>query len=308
MALNLEGFGRKEQLISPEARLASFLSTESVGVNYELARLQEKVDPEGQVKLGEDFRILPPDTIYDDRDRESVDGLTAKFEHTEDSGRGDIFEQFITAILVKKLKGRYIVTRASLYDDYVNGVDNFLVDAKTGAVVCALDEVNLTRLANTDPRYIKKSRIVQDMNWGRRPSVRQNSDGAHDRDLRFGATVKYGIILKPGSSDGKVQPSVSCGPVANIPVFLISLDSSHIDDAIDSFEPDESKLGSTEDKLYTYFLATIRMQISAMRIKHQEGEDFDELPQIMISRIDDFDKFAEAELDSRATYSRTQAR
>lgn len=293
----MEGFPGSERIISsPEDRLARFLSDESVRVNKQLEGLQTGITDEKQVKISEDFRIQPPDNIYSDKDKNYVQKLLDQWQNGEELNRGDLFEQFITALLVKKLKGRYIVTRASLYDDFANGVDNFLVDAKTGAVVCALDEINQTSLANVDPRFKSKSKFVQDVNWGRRPNAVSNPDNLYDRDLRYGASVKYGLILKPGSSDGRVPPSVTCGPVNNIPVFLISLDSAHIDRAIEEFDSQNTKHDSVEDKLYLYFLRNVLLQINNMRNKHSDDEDYDALPGKMKSRINDFRTFIESEL------------
>jgi len=51
-------------------------------------------------------------------------------------------EKAITAIFYKIIGSKFLVMRASTYDDYANRVDNVIVDRATGDVVCTFDEVH----------------------------------------------------------------------------------------------------------------------------------------------------------------------
>jgi len=57
---------------------------------------------------------------------------------------GDKMEKLKTVIFYKFLKDGFYVTRSSRYDDIKNGIDNIILDKKTGNIICALDEVGTT--------------------------------------------------------------------------------------------------------------------------------------------------------------------
>lgn len=53
----------------------------------------------------------------------------------------NLAEVAVTLLLHEKLKERFLVARASKYDDYENGIDHVLLDKETGSVVCGFDQV-----------------------------------------------------------------------------------------------------------------------------------------------------------------------
>lgn len=59
----------------------------------------------------------------------------------EKEKKGKRLERLKTVIFNKFLGKDSIVVRSSEYDDIINGVDNILIDKKTGKTICAFDEV-----------------------------------------------------------------------------------------------------------------------------------------------------------------------
>ncbi|HEY4518566.1 MAG TPA: hypothetical protein VJG48_03015 [Candidatus Paceibacterota bacterium] len=149
------------------------------------------------VSIGDDFRLSPDayGEIYTDeqrkQDREYVAEMEAKYypglsedeiRESELATDGTQFEILKTALFHKKLKGQFIVVRASRFDDILNGVDNVLVDRRTGKVVCAFDEVS----DNVDIDYRRKRAKLDNQNTSE------------------GAQLKYGLSLDVASG-GKVK-------------------------------------------------------------------------------------------------------
>lgn len=107
----------------------------------------------------------------------------------------------LTLLLFRKFLGEeYIVARTSPYDDYVGGVDMFLLHRKTGEVVCAIDEVG----AITGDDIQKKKEQVEDVNV-----------------LETGAFLKYGLTI---GQNGEVLPAA----IEHVPKFYLPLPPEEI--------------------------------------------------------------------------------
>ncbi len=102
----------------------------------------------------------------------------------------------ITALLHKILKENFLVVRTSTFDDYKNGIDNLILDKRTGAIICTFNEV----LENEGGRERGESKKVQ--------KVKKSA-------ALGGNKAKYAITLK----DGKIIRS----SIKNIPVFIWQL-------------------------------------------------------------------------------------
>ena len=142
-------------------------------------------------------------------------------------------EMAITALLHKMLKERFLVVRASTFDDYMHGMDNLILDRETGAVICAFDEV--LRNESDEPGVSKKLEKIK------------------NHALKGGRKAKYGITLE----DDKLVRS----PLQNVPVFYLELKSTDLDklanDLLDNFDGDATKL---EQSLFTHLVTSIKEQ------------------------------------------------
>jgi len=176
---------------------------------------------------------------------------------------GEKLEMLAQAVFHKNIGNRFIVARASEYDDRVNGVDTILLDRETGNLVCAFDEVGDAGGAVYQEK--QKNILEKNMNQG-------------------GAELKYGISLeKTGGSK-----SLKLGRVEHIPVFYIALPKNKIKEGVDSFIPDSSRQSDFEKKLFEFFIASIAAQIKGLelftaRLEHRGVK----------SKIDEFSKIIE---------------
>jgi len=127
---------------------------------------------------------------YLEKEWEEEDGWS---EEKKEKNFGELWEKAKTIILNKIIGEKFVVVRASKYDDYKNGVDNVIVDGEN--IVCAFDEVSAEEGTEKEA---KKSEKVEE----------KNKEG--------GATIKYGITVNEENKIIKKE-------IKNIPVFYLRL-------------------------------------------------------------------------------------
>lgn len=148
-------------------------------------------------------------------------------------------EMLTNAILYKVLKDRFIVMRASTFDDYFGGVDNYLVDKETGDIVCAFDEVH--DHAQGDRKEEK---------WKRVESI---GDG--------GRKIKYGIVPQ---GDKLVQKELR-----NIPVFFLSLTTEDLERGMNGFSRNiQDSPNELEKKIFNTY--TLLLEEEYERVKDKQ--------------------------------------
>ena len=147
--------------------------------------------------------------------------------------QGERLEILKTAIFQKYLGHDFIVVRSAEYDDIANGVDNVVLDKKTGNVVCAFDEVSEIE----GLRYQEKSQHI----------VRRN--------MVDGASLKYGLTINPGQK-------LALGPMDHLPIFYLALLPEMIEQAIQNFN--SQSVTARQDKIFQYFIHSITTQIKGM--------------------------------------------
>jgi hypothetical protein len=153
---------------------------------------------------------------------------------------GEKLEMLAYALFVKNLGERFIVARSSPHDDWANGVDTMLLDRETGNLVCAFDEVGNT----TGEVHEKKLTTIQE----------KNKNG--------GASVKYALgINQQGDNKEVIKSSAK-----NVPVFYIALPRDRITKGINEFGSNPKGNSDFEDKLFTYFKATLSAQVEGLEL------------------------------------------
>jgi hypothetical protein len=157
---------------------------------------------------------------------------------------GEKMEMLTTGIFYKNLNKDFIVVRSSIYDDIINGVDNIIVERKTGNIVCALDEVG----ENFGIEYEKKKDKVL------RKNIETN-----------GVNVKYGFRVKQEKDKMKLE----LGERKNIPIFYLALPEEYIKKVLKSFQPSLKEQSDDERKLFSYFIATMDSQAKALELGYE---------------------------------------
>lgn len=154
---------------------------------------------------------------------------------------GERLEMLTFAVLHKNLGQKFVLARASRYDDIINGADTILLDKKTGNLVCAFDEVGDASGAE----YEKKQATVKERN------VRKG-----------GATLKYGLKLTKENDTQQVSPA----EVKNLPVFYIALPKEFIEKVLREFSFSLDEQSDSERKLFDYFIAAVTLQTQALEL------------------------------------------
>lgn len=147
-----------------------------------------------------------------------------------------IAEMAATAVLHKFIGKDFIVARATDYDDYKNGVDNVLIDKKTGAVICGFDEV-LGAVGDGGVRM--KEEMIAKSN----KKAERKRDGAH---LKYGATITNSVLERKSMS--------------NLPTFFLSLSREELMLLLEDIEKNQSNGGEYERKMFDKFISLIENQ------------------------------------------------
>jgi len=147
--------------------------------------------------------------------------------------QGERLEMLKTALFQKYLGQDFIVVRSSEYDDVVGGVDNVIVDRRSGNLVCAFDEVG----EDGGPVFEKKKNRVM---------VKNELGGAR---LKYGFSVREGQII-------------ILGPIDNIPIFYLAMSPDKIEAVLRSFD-EQGRLGQ-DGLAFKSFLDLILTQIDEL--------------------------------------------
>ena len=166
--------------------------------------------------------------------KEKIAAARTKEKEREKSSQ---MEMLTNAIFYKILKERFIVVRATTYDDYFSGVDNYLVDKETGDIVCAFDEVH--DHAHGDRK---------DKKWERVESIG-----------RGGKNIKYGIV--PHENE-LVQKEIR-----NIPVFFLSLTTEELNRGMEGFSRDiKAPANQLERNIFNKYILLLEEEYN--RVEH----------------------------------------
>ena len=154
-----------------------------------------------------------------------------KWKENKSKANGEQLEMLKTIIFHKNLGSDFIVVRSSRFDDIKNGIDNVIINKKTGDVICAFDEV----CPRKGDRYTQKQETI----------LKRNTKG--------GVSLKYGIKF-----DGNSEKPSFRG-LNGLPIFFLALHPSEIQKGIDELNNEHIEKG-----LFKVFLAEIDMQIKKM--------------------------------------------
>lgn len=144
----------------------------------------------------------------------------------------NLTEIALTLMLNNFLNKEFIVARASSFDDYNNGVDNILIDKKTGEVLCGFDEV-MTKSGEVSSAK-KEAKLNNLMAKG-------------------GARLKYGARLENGN--------LVRAAVKNIPAFYLPLDKQELKELLDSFINSETNQKISE-KIFLKLIKSLEEQVN----------------------------------------------
>ncbi len=204
-----------------------------------LLKLSEKINNDNGQILNFDGTILIEDEfdnrMINEQEKAFYHGKTSKeeWQRKNELKESNLAEKAITLLLNKGLGEQFTVVRASLYDDYNNGVDNVIVDKKSGNVVCGFDDV-LGHVGD-DGKEKKAKKIEEKMKRG-------------------GVNLKYGLSLN--------QKKLEICRQKNLPAFYISLSKEELNSIGKIFQKNEEKISKTERDILTKWINSMQDQVN----------------------------------------------
>lgn len=172
---------------------------------------------------------------------DTEEGIIKKWKENKNRDKSGRMEMAVTSLLSQKLGKDFLVVRTAPYDDYKHGVDNLIIDLKTGQVVGAFDEVH----ENGDLKRTKekKDKIQTSAKYG-------------------GVKIVYGLKLE----NGKLVRA----PLSGIPKFYLSLGTKQL-------EALEQGLGNNNkektDEIFKLLLDSLEAQCDELK-EHTNIKDF----------------------------------
>lgn len=192
-----------------------------------LNQLGIPVDNECRLQI-EKYTNYPKEKIFQDKIRE--DRFKERFDYeNRNKSLGEQFERLKTAFLQKHLSEDFIICRTTFFDDVFNGIDNIILDKKTGNIVCALDEVCDIH----SKRYEEKRQKVLDVN------------------RMGGVKIEYGFQFNPENK------KIDLTPIKNIPLFFLGLNEKSVKDCIKQFGSNNFQF---DQGILTYFIQSLKYQ------------------------------------------------
>ncbi len=289
-----------EHLPTPTEKVREYLARQHEILAKRIEEMQEGVPAGKRLTVAPDFRLIPPPDTYDPVDRKIADQVTRdrydsddekQIQSKENTHAGTAFEMFKTAIMHKHMGKRFIIVRASRYDDYINGVDNVLMDTATGHIVCAFDEISNNKYQSA--AVMNKTKKVLGRNFGMPWDSLDYSENLPDAVRRSQKTREYGASLKYGIEfeDGKIR----CKTVNHLPIFMLSLNYEDLDEGQYEFINGEVQ-SPAEKRIFKYFLTMLSAQIQQLKLKPRHYES---LPENLRERVDSFQRYIEEILQSK---------
>jgi len=164
----------------------------------------------------------------DEHGANTEDEIIAKWRDNKSREKNGQMEMAVTALLSEMLPEDFLIVRTAAYDDYKNGVDNLILDRKTGEVVGAFDEVHEGGDGRrTEEKKLKIQNIAR----------------------KGGARIRYGLRL----AEGKLTRA----SLEGVPVFYLGLESSELLELVQGLAENDSK---KKEKIFHKLLSSLRLQ------------------------------------------------
>ena len=154
----------------------------------------------------------------------------AAWRAERDKNPAALAETALTLLFDRILRDDFIVVRAAAFDDYKNGVDQLIIDKRTGAVICGLDDV--LGHQGDDGAEKKADILAKRMTGG-------------------GTKIKYGLRLKDGN--------LEVDTLKNIPLFYFSLSKAELLSLLDNLN-DSEKLDPASLEIFNKLVVSLDSQ------------------------------------------------
>jgi hypothetical protein len=226
--------------------------SESRGAIYrdeEIGRHHREVE-----KMELDFSSANNPNVQEFYGTNNPQDVVRRWKENKEKDKNGQTEMAVTALLSKILKDDFLVVRTASYDDYRNGIDNIILNKRTGEVICAFDEVHEGgRGERTNAKIEKVKKIAK----------------------KGGTRVTYGLSLE----NGKLIRS----EMKNVPVFFLGLKSEELMKLLNNMEYNlEAGASPGEYEVYKKLVTSLREQ-------QQRLLDSPEVPTMLKQKLKTFE-------------------
>ncbi len=191
------------------------------------------VDKNGQIKMAGAEAASDCDLIsvkekaWAEESGKSLEAMAA----AKEKNPANVAEIATTLLFDKVLSDDFIIVRASAHDDYENGADQLIVDKRTGAVICGLDDV--IGHNGDDGGEKKKKKIDDKMKSG-------------------GARIRYGVAMNDSQLERK--------SLRHVPIFYFSLSKPELNSLLESLVSGSSDISVAEKAVYEKLVSSLLSQ------------------------------------------------
>jgi len=211
-------------------KLEKYLAQMSQEINQEYG---DFLEVDGSIKMENiselDQKIISSQEESWARDEgKTVDG----WKESRGKNPATMAELAVSVLLHKAIGDKFIIARASKFDDYQNGVDNVLIDRENGNIVCGFDEV-LGREGN-DGSEKKKLKLMREAERG-------------GINIRYGATIEKGELKRKS--------------FRNIPAFYLGLSKDELGKTLESLDKD-AEMSESEKLVLNKLFVSLETQIN----------------------------------------------
>ncbi|GEM_PF-308973 len=177
---------------------------------------------------------------------------------------GIMLEMAITGLFYKMLTPDIMVVRSSAFDDYRNGIDNVMVNVKTGEVICVFDE------------------LYDDIGGGKR--AQDKMEKVKEKAKKGGSSVKYGFTFEKDNDSGKNK--VVKKTIKNVPTFYLALSSNELKKLMSDMNYNVAGAPSeTEEKIFAKLLTFLQEQMGLLEKEQLPQTIYQKLQQLKQSSI-----------------------
>ncbi|TSC52102.1 MAG: hypothetical protein LiPW41_650 [Parcubacteria group bacterium LiPW_41] len=235
-----EKYNVKHDLVTEQGMLSmDFFSRENGGIYTaeEIGRDKEEILAK-EIEWSGAYNPSVQEFYKNTKKIEGKEEIAREWMKNKEREKSSQMEMLTNAIFYKNLKNDFFVSRTSRKDD-LGGVDTYLVNKKTGDIVCAFDEVH---------DHTQGDR--KNEKWKRVESIGKG-----------GKTIKYGVVPE---GDRLIQREIR-----NIPVFFVSLTTEELIRGMEGFSRniDESP-NELEKKYFNKF--TLLLEEEYDRVKDMQ--------------------------------------
>ena len=202
----------------------------------------------------------------DKSDKEYIKYLEKEWEEKEgwseekkEKNFGELWEKAKTIILNKIIGSKFIVARASKYDNYKNGVDNVIVDE--GNIAGAFDEVSAEE--------------------GTRKEA-EKSEKVEEKNKEGGATIKYGITVNREKQIIKKE-------VNNVPVFYLRLSGKELVKTLNEMDYESKEPSKVELNVFDNLIDSLKEQLEELKSRNLPGNENKEGVKTMMANAEKFE-------------------